>query len=183
MDGDEGLLRALRAGSEGAFAALVARYREPVYRYLRRMAGNPEDAADLTQEVFLRAYRALPRFEGRCALKTWLLRIATNAYLDQRARLRREALPLEAVAAWPDGPERGPESAAERAEWRAVVEAAVRALPPRQRAALVLRVYGGHTYAEVAQILGCAEGTVKAAVFAALARLRARLGPLREGSR
>jgi RNA polymerase sigma-70 factor (ECF subfamily) len=180
---EEALLRALRQGSPEAFAALVAREGPAVYRYLRRMTGNHEDAADLTQEVFVRAYRGLARFEGRSGLRTWLLRIATNAYLDQRARLNRQALPLDAVASWADSPDHGPESVAERREWVARVEEAIRALPPRQRAALVLRLYGGHTYAEVADILGCAEGTVKASVFAALARLRARLGPLREGSR
>jgi RNA polymerase sigma-70 factor (ECF subfamily) len=175
MDEDERLVRAFRGGEESAFAALVIKYREPVYRFVRRMTGNHEDAADLTQEVFVRVYRSLHHFQGRCRFKTWLLRIATNACLDHRAR-RREPLPLEAVEGVAAPPEQGPEAVAERRErWEAVWEA-VQALPGRQRAAVVLRLYGGHTYAEIAEILDCSEGTVKASVFAALRKLRDRLG-------
>ncbi|MDQ7799699.1 MAG: sigma-70 family RNA polymerase sigma factor [Armatimonadota bacterium] len=180
MDEDERLVRAFRAGEASAFAALVIKYREPVYRFLRRMTGNHEDAADLTQEVFLRAYRSLGRFQGRCRVKTWLLRIATNACLDHRAR-QRDPLPLEAVAGLASPPETGPDARAERRErWRLVAEA-VQALPPRQRAAVVLRLYGGYTYAEIAEIMDCSEGTVKATMFAALRKLRVVLGPLVEG--
>jgi RNA polymerase sigma-70 factor (ECF subfamily) len=180
MDEDERLVRAFRAGEESAFAALVIKYREPVYRFLRRMTGNHEDAADLTQEVFVRAYRGLARFEGRCSMRTWLLRIATNACLDHRAR-RRDLFPLEAVAGLVAPPEAGPEAVAERRErWRRVAEA-VQALPPRQRAAVVLRLYGGYSYAEIAAVMECSEGTVKATVFSALRKLRSHLASVREG--
>ncbi|MCS7235986.1 MAG: sigma-70 family RNA polymerase sigma factor [Armatimonadota bacterium] len=175
MDEDERLVRAFRGGEESAFAALVIKYREPVYRFVRRMTGNHEDASDLTQEVFVRAYRSLRQFQGRCRFKTWLLRIATNACLDHRAR-RREPLTLEAVEELAAPPEHGPEVVAElRERWQEVWEA-VQALPGRQRAAVVLRLYGGYTYGEIAEILDCSEGTVKASVFAALRKLRARLG-------
>jgi RNA polymerase sigma-70 factor (ECF subfamily) len=180
MEEDERLVQAFRAGEEGAFAALVIRYREPVYRFLRRMTGNHEDAADLTQEVFLRAYRGLGRFEGRCRVRTWLLRIATNACLDHRER-QRQPLPLEAAAALSAPPEAEPDALAERRErWRRVREA-VQALPPRQRAAVVLRLYGGYPYKEIAEVLDCSEGTVKAAVFSALRKLRRALEVVKGG--
>lgn len=180
MDEDERLVRAFRAGEESAFVALVIKYREPVYRFLRRMTGNHEDAADLTQEVFVRAYRALARFEGRCRLRTWLLRVAANACLDHRAR-KRDALPLEAAVGLVAPTEARPDVLAERRErWRRIAQA-IQALPPRQRAAVVLRLYGGYTYAEIAEVMECSEGTVKATVFSALRKLRARLASVREG--
>jgi RNA polymerase sigma factor (sigma-70 family) len=180
MEEDERLVRAFRAGEESAFAALVIKYREPVYRFLRWMTGNHEDAADLTQEVFLRAYRGLGQFQGRCRLRTWLLRIATNACLDHRER-QRQPLPLEAAAALTAPPEAAePEALAERRErWRRVRDA-VQALPPKQRAAVVLRLYGGCAYKEIAEILDCSEGTVKAALFSALRKLRRALEAVKE---
>ncbi len=180
MDEDERLVRAFQGGEESAFAALVIKYREPVYRFLRRMTGNHEDAADLTQEVFLRAYRGLSRFEGRGSVRTWLFRIATNACLDHRERQRRP-LPLEAAAALAAPAEEEPHLLAERKErWRRIQDA-VQALPPRQRAAVVLRLYGGYPFGEIAQILDCSEGTVKASVFAALRKLRKALASVAEG--
>ncbi len=179
MDEDERLVQAFRAGEESAFAALVIKYREPVYRFVRRMTGNHEDAADLTQEVFVRAYRGLRRFEGRSRLRTWLLRIATNLCLDSRQRAVLP-LPLDRAAGLAGPPEADPEAVTERRErWRAVARA-VRALPPRQRAAVVLRLYGGYSYAEIAEILECAEGTAKALVFVALRKLREALASLVE---
>lgn len=180
MGEDERLVRVFQGGEESAFTALVIKYREPVYRFLRRMAGNHEDAADLTQEVFLRAYRGLRQFEGRGSLRTWLFRIATHACLDHRER-KRLPLPLEAAVTLAAPPEQEPPMQAERNErWRRVQEA-VQALPPRQRAAVILRLYGGYRFGEIAQILDCSEGTVKALVFFALRKLRQALASVVEG--
>lgn len=178
---DRQLLQAFRRGEESAFAALVIKYREGVYQVARRMLGSHEDAADVAQEVFIRMHRALPRFDGRSRLYTWLYRITVNLALDARARAAR--LPLA------DGEEplrdRGAGAAleedAERRELRRLVDRAISALPPRQRAAAVLRLYQDLPYMEIARILGCSEGTVKATMFAALRKIRRAL--IEEGVR
>lgn len=172
---DAALVEAFRRGEESAFAALVIKYRETVYRLARRLLGNHEDGADITQEVFLRAYRALPRFDGRAHLRTWLYRITVNLCLDHYARRRRLfwAELEEGVAQAP--PQAEPEARVEAAATAQAVVRAVAALPPRQRAMVALRLYQDLPYAEIAQIMGCSEGTVKATVFAALRRLRAAL--------
>src|SRR3972149_4794618 len=89
---DRHLVEAFRRGEESAFAALVIKYRESVYRVARRMLGNHEDAADAAQEVFIRAHRALARFDGRSQLYTWLYRITVNLCLDVRSRIARMPL-------------------------------------------------------------------------------------------
>ncbi|MDQ7858256.1 MAG: RNA polymerase sigma factor [Armatimonadota bacterium] len=167
---DRQLVEAFRRGEESAFSALVIKYRDAVYRVARRMLGNHEDAADVTQEVFIRAYRALARFDGRSRLYTWLYRITVNLCLDWRTRLAR--LPLADGA--PE-PAPAPTSGAPEVEARETVRAvarAVAALPPRQRAMVVLRLYQDLPYQDIARIMGCSEGTVKATMFAALRRLR-----------
>lgn len=175
IDAEDGrLLEAFRRGEESAFTALVIKYREGVYRVARRMLGNHEDAADATQEVFIRAYRALARFDGRSQLYTWLYRITVNLCLDARSRLSRVSLASEdALRDVADGPRLADE--AEHRETRQLVAAAVAGLPPRQRAMMVLRVYQDLPYQEIARIMGCTEGTVKATMFAAVRKLRQTL--------
>ena len=169
------LLEAFRRGEESAFSALVIKYREGIYRVARRMLGNHEDAADATQEVFIRAYRALPRFDGRSQIYTWLYRITVNLCLDARGRLSR--MPVidgeDTLRDVPGGPVIEEES--EGREVGRVVARAVSGLPPRQRAMVVLRLYQDLPYQEIARIMGCSEGTVKATMFAALRKLRKTL--------
>jgi RNA polymerase sigma-70 factor (ECF subfamily) len=166
---DRQLVEAFRRGEESAFSALVIKYREAVYRVARRMLGNHEDAADVAQEVFIRAHRALARFDGRSRLYTWLYRITVNLCLDWRARLAR--FPLADRDPGP-APHPGAEADLERRETARAVARAVAGLPPRQRAMVVLRLYQDLAYQDIAQIMGCSEGTVKATMFAALRKLR-----------
>lgn len=180
---DQGLVDAFRAGEESAFAALVIKYRESVYRVARRMLGSHEDAADVTQETFLRAYRALGGFAGRSRLRTWLYRIVVNLCLDHRGRLAR--MPLlaaeEDAALSAQAPRRDdPSDTIERAEVRWAVARAVASLPPRQRAMVVLRLYQDMPYAEIAAVLACSEGTVKATMFTAVRKLRRALAAYAE---
>jgi RNA polymerase sigma-70 factor (ECF subfamily) len=139
------------------------------------MLGNHEDASDAAQEVFIRAHRALLRFDGRSQLYTWLYRITVNLCLDMRGRSTR--LPLAGED--DDGDERssapGVEEQAESRETGRAVARAVVELPPRQRAIVTLRLYQDLPYLEIARIMGCSEGTVKATMFAALRRLRRAL--------
>lgn len=172
---DRQLLEAFRRGEESAFTALVIKYREGIYRIARRMLGSHEDAADAAQEVFIRAHRALSRFDGRSQLYTWLYRITVNLCLDARSRLAR--FPLvddeDSVAEGSSGPII--EEEAEGRETGRLVARAVGGLPPRQRAMVVLRLFQDLPYLEIARIMGCSEGTVKATMFAALRKLRRAL--------
>lgn len=169
------LLEAFRRGEESAFTALVIKYRDGIYRVARRMLGNHEDASDAAQEVFIRAHRALAWFDGRSQLYTWLYRITINLCLDTRSRMARMPL-LDDGELLRDVP--ASEGIAEQAEGREVsrvVARAVNALPPRQRAMVVLRLYQDLPYQEIASIMGCSEGTVKATMFTALRKLRRTL--------
>jgi RNA polymerase sigma-70 factor (ECF subfamily) len=172
---DRALVEAFRRGEDSAFSALVIKYRDGVYRVARRMLGNHEDAADVTQEVFVRAHRALPRFDGRSQLSTWLYRITVNLCLDLRTRLAKMPLVVEDDVLRDRPTAAAIEDVAEDREIGRMVAQAVAALPPRQRAMVVLRLYQDLPYVDIARILGCSEGTVKATMFAALRRLRRAL--------
>ncbi|SRR5712692_101072 len=172
---DRALVDAFKHGEDSAFTALVIKYREAVYRIARRMVHSPEDASDVAQEVFIRVHRALPRFAGRSSLRTWLFRITVNLCLDYSTR-RRDVTGLE-VLAWEPSPHDNPVDLAERRELEVAVARAIEMLPPRQRAMVVLRVYQDLPYAQIARIMGCAEGTVKATMFAAMGNLRQVLAP------
>jgi RNA polymerase sigma-70 factor, ECF subfamily len=169
---DSALVAACQRGDEGAFERLVERHQRFVYQLCFRYTQNHADAADLAQEVFLRAHRGLPRFRGESALSTWLYRIAVNVCRTHVAR-RREHEPLEETSAVAEAA--GIEGL-ERAQQIARVRDAVRRLPEKQRATLILKIYQELTHDEVARILGTSVGTTKANLFHALANLRRMLG-------
>ncbi len=173
---DEALVEASRAGAADAFDVLVTRHRRAVYQVCHRFVNNHEDASDLTQDAFVRAWKALPGFRGQARFSTWLHRIAVNVSLNKVSLKtpRGEAIDFDLVA---DTREPAPGQALAAAERQALVRAAVAALPPRQRAALILRTYHDLSHQEVAAIVGTSVGAVKANVFHALANLKKRLGP------
>lgn len=169
---DDGVLvSACLAGRPAAYEVIVERHRRQVYQVCYRFVGNHEDASDLAQETFIRAYRGLRGFKAHARLATWLYRIAVNVSLN---RVGRKTPPADAL----DGRDRPDEKAEPadaillREEQAAVVRRAVAGLPPKQRAALILRVYHDLPHAEIAGILGSSVGAVKANVFHALASLR-----------
>jgi RNA polymerase sigma-70 factor (ECF subfamily) len=162
-------VEACQRGEREAFDRLVVRYQREVYRLCYRYVNNHEDANDLTQEVFLRAWRAIGRFKGRSAFSTWLYRIAVNACLNFRASRRRPAQELPETLA---DPAAGAEEQAERDDEARRVREAVSRLPEKQRVTLILKVYHDLTHQEVAQVLGSTVGTVKANFFHALGNLR-----------
>jgi RNA polymerase sigma-70 factor (ECF subfamily) len=168
-DDEREAIEACRRGEREAFDILVERYQRDVYRLCYRFVNNHEDANDLAQEVFLKAWRAIGRFRGDSTLRTWLYRIAVNACLNFRAARRPPAQEL------PEGlPDPAPGAAArvERDDEARRVRAAVSRLPERQRATLILKVYHELTHEEVARVLGSTVGTVKANLFHALGNLR-----------
>lgn len=175
------LVEACLAGRPGAFDLIVERHRRLVYQLCLRFSGNHEDASDLSQEVFLRAYRGLKSFRSQASLGTWLYRIGVNVCLT-RASARtapgtnaRLAEPLE-ERQHVDVHSDSPSERLLKEERDARVRAAIAELPPRQRATLILRVYQEMSHQEIADVLGSSVGAVKANFFHALNGLRKRLG-------
>lgn len=169
------LVAACVAGSRDAFDLLVERHRRAVYQLCYRFVGNHEDASDLAQDVFVRAFRALGRFKGQSSLSTWLYRIGVNVCLNRRAAQPPRMDPIE--------PERyidrrtiDPAASMLRAERAERVRAAIARLPRKQRATVVLRLYHELPHDEIARILGSSVGAVKANFFHALGNLRRLLG-------
>ena len=174
-------LEAAQRGDVAAFNALVLAHQTTVYNVALRTLGNPEDAADATQEAFISAYRAVRDFRGG-SFKAWLLRIAVNACYDiLRRRQRRPSSSLEVVLeageSDPGLADRriGPERAALASETVAAVEAALLTLPEEQRTLVVLCDVQGLSYEEAAEATGAALGTVKSRLSRARARLRDQL--------
>jgi RNA polymerase sigma-70 factor, ECF subfamily len=184
---DAELLRAHVDGDPDAFAELFGRHRDRLWAVALRTMGNPEDAADGLQDGLIAAYRRAGSFRGEAAVTTWMHRIVVNACLDRmRAAKVRRADPLA-----DDLEDRGgrgslvtqdgthdPADLSVAAERRRRVLDALETLPPAQRAALVLVDMEGYPVQEVAEMLGCAEGTVKSRCFRGRARLAALLGDL-----
>jgi RNA polymerase sigma-70 factor (ECF subfamily) len=169
------LVEACLAGRPGAFDVVVERHRRPVYQLCYRFVGNHEDASDLSQDVFLRAYRGLRSFRGQSSLATWLYRIGVNVCLN---RVSVKTPQTESIEAQQHVDTRG-ESASERVlrNERAVrVRAAIAQLPRKQRATLILRMYHEMTHQEIADVLGSSVGAVKANFFHALGNLKKLLG-------
>lgn len=184
---DAELLGAHVAGDAEAFGELFGRHRERLWAVALRTTGNPEDAADGLQDAMVAAFRRAATFRGDSAVTTWLHRVVVNACLDRlRANAVRRAEPLpDEPEETPGGRLRGagpqdPADAALQADRRARVLAALAALPPDQRAALVLVDMEGYPVAEAAEILDCAVGTVKSRCFRGRARLALALHDLLE---
>ena len=173
---------ALRAasGDRAAFEALVKAHEKSIYTLAFRMSRNREDAFDLSQEVFLRAYRALSGFKGQSAFSTWLYRLAYNLCLDHvRKMSRRQEVPLstktedgtEKSMEWPDL-RYSPESNWEKQELRAAIADAMERLTPEQRAVLTLREIQSLSYDEIGEVLALPAGTVKSRLARAREALR-----------
>jgi RNA polymerase sigma-70 factor, ECF subfamily len=173
--GDADLVAACLRGEAGAFDLVVERHQRTVYQLCYRFVTNHEDASDLTQDVFLRAYRGLRNFRGDSTLGTWLYRIGVNVCLN---RVGVKAPPTEPIDER-QHVDTTAESAAEkllRGERAARVRAAIAQLPRKQRAAVILRMYHDMAHQEIAAALGSSVGAVKANVFHALQNLRKLLG-------
>jgi RNA polymerase sigma-70 factor, ECF subfamily len=170
------LIERSRRGDRAAFDAIVAAHRLTVYRVARRILGSHEGADEAAQETFVRAWRSLGQFRGDARLATWLVRIALNVSRTLLAARRPEG-GLDAAEQVADEAE-GPEAAAERAESGRRVRQAVLTLPPRQREVVVLKVFSGMTYDEVAAAMDLSVGAVKAHFHQAIHNLRRRMGAL-----
>lgn len=181
---ERGLVEECRRGDPNAFSRLVAIHEGLVYNLAARLLGDPEEARDVSQDVFLQVYRMLPRFEGRSSLKTWIYRIVVNQCRNRqrwwRRRRRDKALPLEELAASESlqlaAPSADcPEEEMARREQGSRVQTALLKLSLDHRAVLLLREVEELSGAEIAQALGVAEGTVKSRLARARDALRQAL--------
>ena len=166
-----------------AFDEIVARYKDGIYNYIRRMISNRDDVEDLAQEVFVRAFASMKSFRRESNLRTWLYRIATNLCID---RYRRAGIERQLIA--PLAHERGdgeasreidlpdeshdPQRAFERTELQIEVQKALFKLPEKLRAAILLYDMEGMPYEQIAETLGCPIGTVKSRIFNGRMQLR-----------
>jgi RNA polymerase sigma-70 factor (ECF subfamily) len=191
LQSDEAALIAeLRSGSEEAFAWLIARYHQPIYSLLARTVRDRGDAADLTQEVFVKVFRGVGGFHGESSLRTWIYRIALREASNQRRwwmRHKQQEIPIEQELTNSESgtpillkdmlvdPGESPYEAAVHQENRERVERALSQVPEPFRTTLILRDIEGFVYEEVAEIQGINVGTVKSRLVRGRACLRARL--------
>ena len=180
MSDDAELLQRFRDGDESAFDVIVKSYHERAFQFVYRVVHDFDDAADIAQETFIRAYDKLERFRGQSGLYTWLYRIALNLSVNclrkrkLRAMIGLDEAPLSALKS----PLGDPEANLQDSLTRGRIDGAVAALPTRQRSIFVLRQYEGLTHAEIATIVGSSEGAVRAGYFHAIRKLRKALADL-----
>lgn len=182
MAGELETVRQAQFGDEEAFTVLVRKYEKQIFRHVLRMVRKVEDAEDLTQEVFLRAYQWLGSYNGEASFGRWLHRIATNVCID---KLRKRRIPTVPWPEWNDGEEQkavefpsgdpGPEEIFEEQESLGEILAAAGRLPGHYREAFLLKNISDRSYEEIAGFLGCPEGTVKSRVSRAHGMLRKEL--------
>ena len=162
-----------REGDDDAFEDLVRMYQGKLYGYLWRLSGNVEEAMELTQSSFVKAYVSLKRFRGDSSFKTYLYRIATNSWRNSiRDRSRRRTIDIDQVAV-SSGEDLHDDL--QRQQDRDRLWRAVEGLPPRQKEALVLRVREGYPFDQVARIMGCSTGAAKASYHHAVQKLKTDL--------
>ena len=175
------IIRAVVDGNTNAFEDLVLEYQKQVYHITLKMTGSEEDAFDLSQETFLKAFRALPTFRGEAGFGSWLYRMAANLCIDfLRKKKRQGAGQIISLDAGEDEDRRPPElpdlryepqSALEKKELREKVQAGLKKLPDEQRLILVLRDVEGFSYQEISDALKIELGTVKSRIYRARAHL------------
>jgi RNA polymerase sigma-70 factor (ECF subfamily) len=193
---DSVLVAELQAGSERAFAELIAQYHQPLYSLIARSLQDPADAADITQEVFIKVFRNIRSFHGDASLRTWLYRIALHEASNQRrwwTRHKRQEIAMESpccshceadavnemqsLGSTLADAGYSPFDFASQQEVRKRVESALREVPEAFRTVVVLREMDGFAYEEIAEILGVNLGTVKSRLTRGRAALRILLAP------
>ena len=175
---DAQLVRRVQKGDKGAFDLLVLKYQHKIVNLVMRYVRDPDQALDISQEAFLKAYRALPRFRGESAFYTWLYRIAVNTAKNYLAAQRRRPIDVELDLQDPEQYDLHaklretdtPEGETLSQELHETVERAINGLPDDLRTAIVLRELDGMSYEEIAQTMDCPVGTVRSRIFRARVR-------------
>lgn len=184
-DEEKTLVARSRKGDTQAFDALMTLHRSRVYAIILQIVRNEEDAMDLTQEAFFRAWKALPRFDGKAKFTSWIHRIATNASLDWLRRVKARPQATETVEEYtqpvaPGGPDGSPTARLDRKEMRRRIDEAIASLSPDHRAVIVLKEVEDLSYKEIAATLRCSIGTVMSRLFYARKNLQKKLADLHE---
>ena len=166
---EQKLISLASRGDQAAFEQLLDHYQKPVYHQALRLVGNPEDAADVTQEVFLKVWKHLPSFRGESSFSTWLYRLTDNAALDliRREKKRRGDASLddeESSLTLPADPAPTPHQAVERKELHQAVADGLAQLSEEHRQVLIMREVNGLSYEQIADILDLSPGTVKSRI-------------------
>ena len=184
------LIEAVKAGDSLAFETLVKRYGSRIHGHCLRLVHDEESSADLAQEVLLRIFRNIHRYQHNFAFYTWVYRITANCCIDYLRKRQRQindlAAPLEddRDSEWPEWESRipstlqGPEDAYAGMEMRQTIQETLNDLPHSLREVIVLRDVEGYSYQEIAGMLSCSTGTVKSRLFRARSRMKDRLGSL-----
>lgn len=189
-DPDLEIFREMQAGNEEALVEIMERHREPLYRFAYRYTGHEQDSRDITEETFVRAWFAAPRFQPRAKIVTWLFAIASNLCHDRQRRMSRARLePLEGLRAVDPHAEGSPPprefaaagpGVADEAhlhEMGELLTKAVQQLPHNLRIAFIPFALENKSYQECAELLGCSEKTIETRVYRAKRQLRALLKP------
>ena len=183
---DQLLVERVKAGEKSAYDLLVLKYQHKIVKLIMRYVRDPSEALDVSQEAFLKAYRALPKFRGDSAFYTWLYRIAINTAKNHMVAVRRR--PLEYASDIHD-PEKfewhsslqdtdSPEGQALSDELRRTVEDTIGSLPDDLRTAIMLRELDGLSYEEISQAMECPVGTVRSRIFRAREAIDKKIRPL-----
>ena len=183
---DKKLVKRVQKGDKGAFDLLVLKYQHKIVNLVMRYVRDPEIALDITQEAFIKAYRALPRFRGDSAFYTWMYRIAVNTAKNHLAAQRRRPMDVELDLQDPEQYDLHaklketdtPEGVTLSNELKETVERAIAALPEDLRTAIILRELDGMSYEEIAQTMECPVGTVRSRIFRARDAIAKKVGPL-----
>ena len=184
---DKALVKQAQKGDMQAFEELVARHRDKIYARAYSMMRNEEEAIDLSQEAWVKAWQRLAQFQGESSFATWLTRITINLCLDQiRKQKRQRAESIEAMDEESGGVERqmepvitNPTERLERGELRARIDEAMKKLSHEHRTVLVLCEFEELEYKEIAKVMGCSIGTIMSRLFYARRRLAALLADLK----
>jgi RNA polymerase sigma-70 factor (ECF subfamily) len=185
MNNDICLVKRVRSGETQAFTEIVQENKKKIFYLAYDLTGSPQDAEDLSQEVFLKAFRAMKTFKGEASIGSWLYRITLNAFLDKKRKLsfqaERAQQPLEEDMEIVNPTEpKNPENYAESQQLKKQIEAALTQLSPRERAVFVMRHYQDMPGKEVGKILNISEGTVKSLLFRAVKKLQKLLSIYRD---
>ncbi len=186
---ERAIIERCKRGDLGAFNELVKKYEKQVYNFAYRLTGNYDDANDIAQEAFLRVYNAINSFRGDASFSTWLFRITTNVFLDERKRARAhphssldEYVDLEesSVSRQIEDTSPTPDLVTEGKERTEILQDAIQSLPDYQRAVVTLYHTQQKSYEEIAEIMDQPIGTVKSRLNRARLALKEKLSPLRE---
>ena len=189
MNEEQVLVERARSGEMGAFRELVERYKKKIYYLSLDLTGNHHDAEDLSQEVFIKAYRSLKKFRGDAKFNSWLYRIAVNTCISQKRKKSLSSMTLQEDFDSESSPQyqmseggvsHNPELSAEAELMQQHIDKALQQLTPRERSIFVLRHYNDLPLKEIAQILKITEGTVKSMLFRGIQKLQKELSFYRE---